>query len=63
MTEERTIDQLPIESIDGMVEWYRRHLIFCTKRGLICFESAYHKTTNDYPAFMLSSYTEIRAEM
>ncbi len=61
--EERTISQLPIENAVGMVEWYRQHLIFCIKRGLICFESAYHKATDDYPAFMRSDYTEIGAEM
>ncbi len=63
MMEERTIDQLPIEDAVGMVEWYRQHLIFCIKHRMICFESAYHKSTNDYPAFMRSDYTEIRAEM
>ncbi len=61
--EKRTIDQLPIESIDGMVEWYRQHLFFCIKRGLICFESAYHKATDNYPAFMRSDYTETSVEI
>ncbi len=63
MMEERTIDQLPIESIDGMVEWYRQHLIFCIKHGLICFEKSYYKATGRYPAFMLSDDAETRVEM
>jgi len=63
MMEERAIDQLPIESAEGMIEWYRQHLIFCIKHKVICFESAYHKSTDNYPAFMLSSYTEMRAEI
>ncbi len=59
--EEKTIAQLPIESLDGMVEWYRQHLIFCIKHGVICFERAYHEVTNRYPDFMISQDQESKA--
>ncbi len=63
MMEERTIDQLPIESLDGMIKWYEKHLIFCMKHELICFEHAYHEAVKQYPAFMLSNYTKPKVEM
>ncbi len=61
--EERTIAQLPIWSLDGIVKWYEQHIIFCMKHRLICFEHAYHGATKQYPAFMLPSYMETRVEM
>ncbi len=54
MTEERTIDQLPIGNMNAMVKWYGEHLDFCAAHGLICFEDAYRKATKRYPEFMTS---------